>query len=143
MGMPGPYKKKAVLLCTYCSAVKRRDRQLLPAIRRYLSPRIRAVYRESKQKGAGFAILSGQFGLIGPWEKIRYYNHLLKSSEIHSLLPRMVGYLERKKYRAVRFYHEPLRSSPKIRAYLKAIAHACRATGVRLTLVEIALRRNI
>ena len=136
------HTQKAILFCTYCSAVKRKERRLLPAIRRYLSPRIRAVYRESKRKGAGFAILSGQFGLIGPWKKIPHYDHLLKSSEIHALLPRMVGYLERKKYRAVRFYHEPLRHSPRIRAYLKAIAHACRATGIRLTLIEIAHRRR-
>lgn len=115
----------------------------MPAIRRYLSPRIRAVYREGRRTGAAFAILSGQFGLIGPWKRIPYYDRLLESPEIPALLPQMVRYLESKKYRAVRFYHDPLRTNPKIRPYLEAIGRACRTTGVHLTMVEIPPCQNV
>jgi hypothetical protein len=132
------YMKKAILFCTYCSAVKRRKRGLMPAIRRYLSPRIRAVYREGRRTGAAFAILSGQFGLIGPWKRIPYYDRLLESPEIPALLPQMVEYLRKKGFRSVRFYHDAVRTNPKIKPYLHAIALSCRRARMHLTMVEIS-----
>jgi hypothetical protein len=111
---------------------------LLPAIRRYASPRIRAVYRESKRKAAGFAILSGRFGLLGPHQRIPYYDHLLRAGEVPALVPQMGDYLKRKGCRTVHFYYERARSFPQLEPYLKAIRLACRTVGVRLKLMELA-----
>jgi len=110
---------------------------MLPAIRRYVSPRLRAVYRGSRGAGASFAILSGEFGLIGPWKRIPYYDHLLRSDEVSRLVPRLSEYLVRRKIRAVRFHHEPVRVSPRVKPYLSAIRLACRRAGVTLTMVEL------
>jgi hypothetical protein len=95
----------------------------------------------SRGAGVPFAILSGEFGLLGPYEKIPYYDHLLQAGEVAALLPRVTGYLERKGIRAVRFFHEPLRSQPMLRPYLSAITRACRLAGVRLVLSERPPRR--
>ena len=126
------------LYCTYCSAGKKKARAPMPALRRYVSPRIRAVHRMSRGAGVPFAILSGEFGLLGPYEKIPYYDHLLQTGEVAALLPRVTGYLERKGIRAVRFFHEPLNSNPQLKPYLDAITRSCRRAGVRLILSEFA-----
>jgi len=110
----------------------------MPAIRRYPSPRIRAVYRDSKRRAAGFAILSGRFGLLGPHQRIPYYDHLLQAREVPALLPQMAGYLKRKGYRTVHFYHEQVRRFPQLKPYLKAIKCACQTDDVRLKLVELS-----
>ncbi len=128
---------KRILYCTYCSAGKRKDPGKLPAIRRYSSARIRGIYRRSCRDVASFAILSGEFGLLGPFQGIPYYDHLLQAGEVDGLLPQMAGYLERKGFRAVRFFHEQLRRNPQLAPYCGAIRKACRKAGVRLEMVEI------
>lgn len=129
--------RTSVLYCTYCSARKKRRPFLLPAVRRYMSPRIRAVHRASRRRRARFAILSGKFGLIGPYKKIPYYDHLLGANEVAGLPPQMVAYLKRKAVRSVRFFHDPVRANPRVKPYLSAIRRACRRAGVRLSMVEI------
>ena len=109
----------------------------MPALRRYLSPRIHLVRLKSKSRDAGFAILSGRFGLIGPYRKIPFYDHLLRRDEIARLLPQMVDYLIKKRYRSVYFFHEPLRRSRKIGPYCDAIRRACRLAQARLKMIEI------
>jgi hypothetical protein len=131
-------KKKAILFCTYCSGAKRKGEKKIPAIRRYISSRISAVHQASRRERALFSILSGKFGLIGPWTKIPYYDHLLKPSEIPGLIPQMVGYLKDIDCVAVHFYHDPLRVDPSIRPYLSAIGRACRRASVPLLMIEIS-----
>ncbi len=128
------------MFCTYCAARKNRSRRRIPAIRRYLSPRIGEVYRKSQDNGAGFAILSGRFGLLGPYQKIPHYDHLLKKDEIAKILPQMVNYINRKGYHSVSFFHEPLKRNTKVRPYCEAIKKACRLTQSRLRMVEIKRR---
>lgn len=113
---------------------------MLPAVRRYASPRIRAVHRESRRAGAAFAILSGEFGLIGPWRRIPYYDHLLRAEEVPALVPRITDSLRRRGFRSVRFFHESARANPRLRPYLAAIRRACRRAGIRLTTVELPPR---
>jgi hypothetical protein len=139
--VPRSDKSKSLLFCTYCSARKRKYVKSIPAIMRYLSPRIQAVYRMSRKHGGGFAILSGKFGLLGPHRRIPYYDHLLGATEIPAILPQMSGYLKRKGFRAVRFYRDPGRF-PQLGPYLKAIKLACRMAHVRLKLVELVPRAS-
>lgn len=128
------------LYVTYCCARKSKAKAPMPAVRRYLSPRIRAVHRMSREAGMPFAILSGEFGLLGPYERIPYYDHLLEAGEVFALLPRVTSYLERKRVRAVRFFHEPLESQPMLKPYVSAITRACRRADVRLVLSELPRR---
>ncbi|MEI6633407.1 MAG: hypothetical protein WCP22_06250 [Chlamydiota bacterium] len=138
MKTAGGGRTTRTLYCTYCSAGKQKTRAPMSALRRYVSPRIRAVHRMSRGAGAPFAILSGKFGLLGPYEKIPCYDHLLKAGEVAALLPRVTGYLDRKGIRAVRFFHEPLSSNRRLKPYLDAITRSCRLAGVRLILSEYA-----
>lgn len=125
------------LYVTYCSGRKREDRAPMPSIRRYISARIRAVHRKSREDGAPFAILSGEFGLLGPYRKIPYYDHLLRPEEVAALLPLIVGYLVRKRVRAVRFFHDPIGKDPRLAPYIDAVTRACRLAGARLVMTEL------
>ncbi|MEJ2746050.1 MAG: hypothetical protein P8123_10280 [bacterium] len=136
-------KRKAILFCTYCSGAKRKGEKRLPAIKRYISSRILAVYQASKREGALFSILSGEFGLIGPWTKIPYYDHLLKSSEVTNLIPQMVKYLQDIECPAVHFYHDSLQVDAAIKPYLSAITRACRRASVPLLMIELSLPQRI
>lgn len=136
-------KKKAILFCTYCSGAKREGEKLMPAIRRYVSSRINAVYQASKREGALFSILSGEFGLIGPWTKIPYYDHLLKPSEVPNLVPQMVKYLKEMGCVAVHFHHSPLQTDPAIKPYITAISGACRRASVPLLMIEMSLPQRL
>lgn len=130
-------RARGPLYCTYCSAGKHPAATPMPAVRRYLSPRIRLVHRMSRRAGVPFAILSGEFGLLGPYEKIPHYDHLLAMEEVAALLSRVASYLSRRGIRSVRFFHEPLKTHPRLRPYLAVISRACRQAGARLILSEL------
>ena len=127
----------STLFCTYCSARKRRGRAKLPAVRRYLSPRIRRIYRMSREAGASFAILSGRFGFLDPYQEIPCYDHLLQPDEVDSILPQMAGYLKKKGIRRVHFFHDPLEDNPELTPYREAVRKACRRARIPLTMVEL------
>ena len=133
-----PCSASGTLYCTYCSAVKHGSRAPMPSIRRYLSPRIRLVHQMSREAGSRFAILSGEFGLLGPYAQIPYYDHLLLAGEVAALVPRVAAYLSRKRIRSVRFFHEPLKGRPNLKPYLAAIRRACRLANARLVLSELS-----
>lgn len=72
--------------CTICSKEKRKDKELLPAIERYLSPRIKNVYERASLDNTKFLIFSGEYGFIHPYSLIPYYDHLLLEEEIETFL---------------------------------------------------------
>jgi hypothetical protein len=73
--------------CTICSKEKRNDKELLPAIERYLSPRIKNIYQRASSEKVKFLIFSGEYGFIHPYSLIPYYDHLLLEEEIEAFLP--------------------------------------------------------
>ena len=73
--------------CTICSKEKRKDRELLPAIERYLSSRIKNVYEKASIDNTKFLIFSGEYGFIHPYSLIPYYDHLFLDKEIETFLP--------------------------------------------------------
>ncbi len=73
--------------CTICSKEKRNDKELLPAIERYLSPRIKNVYQKASSEKVKHLIFSGEYGFIHPYSLIPYYDHLLLEEEIEAFLP--------------------------------------------------------
>lgn len=76
-----------IYYCTICSKEKRTKKKLLPAIERYLSPRIKNVYQKSLLKKTKFLIFSGEYGFIHPYSLIPYYDHLFLEREIDTFLP--------------------------------------------------------
>lgn len=71
--------------CTICSKEKNLGTNLLPAIERYSSPRLKHVYKKSQIDKCNFLILSGKYGFIQPYNLIPYYDHLLMEDEVDAL----------------------------------------------------------
>ena len=78
------------ILCTYCAGRKRPGSRPLPAIRRYLSPRIAVLHREARRRGSAWAfrIVSGRYGLLAPETPLPWYDHLLREDEVRPTLDR-------------------------------------------------------
>ena len=112
------------LYVTYCSAPKRTDPGDLPAVERYLSDRIAAVALDAERDGAGFAILSGRFGLVGPSEPLPWYDHLLQESEIDAMVPQVVERLLAWEVSDVRWFTVDPRLDPHVGRYLRLLASA-------------------
>lgn len=115
---------------TYCSAAKRRDPGDLPAIERYLSPRIRAVAARAAADGAGFLILSGRFGFVAPEEPIPWYDHLLREEEAEAMAERAAEGLRARGVGALVFFCADPALDPNVRAYLTAAERACALADV-------------
>lgn len=123
--------------CTYCSARKRPDAGLLPAIERYESERIRAVYDAAQRLGVRFAILSGQFGLIGAEHPTPDYDRLLTDAAVPTLLPRVRAQIvELGLSHLVYFTRAITRDNPvgPYQQLLVAAAHSCDAVISLITL---------
>lgn len=116
-------------VCTICSAKKRSDKGLLPAIKRYQSRRIQHAYQLSQQLGQGFLILSGEYGLLEPKAPIPNYDHLLRLEEVEALVPRLVKQFQKYGVREVLFVAEP-RTAENWEAYYQALEQACKALAI-------------
>ena len=75
-----------ILFITSCSRNKRRDNELLPAVKRYKSSRITWVCKAARASGAQFRSLSGKYGLITAGGKIPYYDQRLEWGGIKGIL---------------------------------------------------------
>ncbi|EKD99630.1 MAG: hypothetical protein ACD_22C00220G0005 [uncultured bacterium] len=76
---------------TTCCKEKNGAPQPIPAIERYLSPRIRQVMNTSLKDRAKFMILSGKFGLLIPTDNIPNYDYILTHSNINSLAKEIIA----------------------------------------------------
>jgi len=78
------------VICTVCSNKKNKNKKLLPAYLRYISPRIKKIRNIAKKENLPFFILSGKFGLISDTESIQWYDHLLKKDEVQALTKKVI-----------------------------------------------------
>jgi hypothetical protein len=117
-------------LCTSCSKEKRDAPGLMPAIDRYRSDRIHAVFRHSQETGVPMLILSGKYGLVAPETPIPYYDQPLLEEAIDRLLPRVVERLQRSGATVLRFYGDGPQA-PGWAPYYALLARACGACNVR------------
>ncbi len=124
-------------LCTYCSARKRRNPEMLPACERYLGPRIRSLHREAWREGFVFLILSGRFGLLNPSDPIPWYDHLLVQDEVPRLTDIVVEQLRILHLHTLTYVSAPLATTPQVRPYYNTILDACELSGVSLALREL------
>ncbi|MBK7701936.1 MAG: hypothetical protein IPI34_03100 [bacterium] len=123
------------IFCSYCSAAKREDDGLLPAVERYLSERLRVLWLRGRAQGTPLFILSGEFGLLGAEEPIPWYDHLLSPGEAAPLATGVAARLRELGVERVEYHTAPLAATPAVRPYFKAISAACAAAGAALDLM--------
>ena len=124
--------------CTYCSAAKRNDPHPLPALERYLDARIHDLAARAAAAGAGFLILSGEYGFLRPEEPIPWYDHLLRGSEVAALAARAASQLERLGVAELVYHTVDAATDPQVVPYRETVARACALAGVGLDVEIIA-----
>lgn len=127
----------ATILCSYCSAAKRLDAGPLPAIERYRSDRLRALWRRGIASGTPLHILSGRFGLLAAEAPIPWYDHLLEGREVEAMAARVAQDLRALGVAAVEYHTASPDEAPDIAPYLAVMRTACAAAGAELTIVEL------
>jgi hypothetical protein len=130
--------KPLKIVCTYCSAAKRTDAGLLPAVRRYQSERIVGLAEKADSQGMGFLILSGKYGFVGPEHPLPYYDHLLLSEEVEGLCSQMAVTLCRMKVTSLEYHTAAPELVAEVRPYLAAVVAACARASVALRMVILA-----
>lgn len=122
--------------CTYCSADKHFSETQLPAIELYNSVRINKVFEAAKKSNAPFLILSGKYGIVSPNEKISYYDHLLKSSEIDAHSDLISRQIMSMKITAIEFYTNSIKKDANLHPYIDCITKACTKSSIKLKIIE-------
>lgn len=123
------------ILCSYCSAAKRLDEAPLPAIERYRSERLQALWRAAEAGGAPLCILSGEFGLLEAATPIPWYDHLLAAGEVEAMAGRVAGSLRGLGVDEVEYHTADPGLAPDVAPYLAVMREACAEAGALLTVV--------
>lgn len=122
---------------SYCSAPKRDDGGLLPAIERYCSERLRELLALGQREGAPLHILSGHFGLLTADEPIPWYDHLLAAAEVPAMTARVAAQLRALGVDEVAWHTASPAVAPAVQPYLDVMRAACRETGAGLAVREL------
>ena len=125
--------------CTYCSASKSVEEGDLPAIQRYLDPRIHKVYEAAYTLGLDFYILSGEYGLVTPDEPIPWYDHLLLTEEVGELVERMAAQIRQHYIEGIVYFTNSISDDSSLIPYRDAIVAACNRAPCSCTVVEVNL----
>jgi hypothetical protein len=123
-------------ICTYCAGPKNTDGRLLPAVHRYVSSRIDQLHELARERGEGFYILSGEYGLLKPDQLIPCYDHLLLADEVEALVPEVVASLAGEGISELVYYTADANAVVAVAPYLEVIRLACFQAGIELA-VEI------
>jgi len=126
-----------LLFSTYCSKEKASIPRNLPAIDRYRSDRIQAVFKAATAAGAEFRILSGKYGLLEASTPIPLYDHLLVSEEVPGMTARIAEQLQQIKPSKVVFFSRSVKQDPRVVPYRSTIASACKTKGIELIVVDM------
>ncbi len=123
--------------CTYCSKNKSGAPGDIPALQRYQSNRINAVYDAARRLGLDFFILSGEYGLVPHDYPLPWYDHLLLSSEVPSLTQRVVDQIARYGITHLVYFAQPITRDPNVAPYYAVMVDACSHASVPIFVVEI------
>ena len=123
--------------CTYCSAPKRTTPDLLPAVERYVSTRITALWQACQEDGRPMLILSGQYGLLRPEDPIPWYDHLMAPEEVADMTARITAQLRALEISRIEYTTAKTSIAPAVIPYLAALSSACRNADVTLELIEL------
>ncbi|MFK7784496.1 MAG: DUF6884 domain-containing protein [Crocinitomicaceae bacterium] len=120
---------------TYCSAEKNTNEKEMNAIDRYVSERIRHVQSVAKQDRADFMILSGEFGLLNPKDKIPFYDHLLKPFETTRLSKSVARQLKSFKGKKIVMHTHWMDRDINVAPYIETMTDACELAKLPFDLV--------
>ena len=125
------------ILCSYCSAAKRRDDAPLPALERYESERLRTLWRSGRAAGMPLYILSGEYGLLAPEAQIPWYDHLLTLNDVAPMVMRVTAQLRAAGVTAVEYHTADAAVAPAVAPYLAVVRAACERAGAALAVVGL------
>ena len=120
---------------TYCSAQKNFSKKEISAIELYNSQRITNIARRAKKDNIHFCILSGKYGLLDLDQKIAYYDHLLKPSEIETHANVIASQIAAKCISEIVFFTKPLETDPNLLPYIACIESACEKANIQLKIL--------
>jgi hypothetical protein len=123
-------------LCTTCCKEKRLDEKPLPAVERYLSPRIRETIREGRRSVRPVLILSGRYGLLDPQQPIPWYDQALTTDAVDELVPRVIGQLRDFGVSRLVFQARD-RSTVGWEPYYRVLETACRELDIELAVTSL------
>ena len=124
-----------LIYLTYCSAQKNFSKKEISAIELYDSKRITNIARRAKKDTIHFCILSGKYGLLDLDQKIAYYNHLLKPSEVESHSRCIATQITSKKITKIVFFTKPVETDPNLLPYIACIESACEKANIQLKIL--------
>ena len=125
------------VLCTYCSSDKDDTAESMPAIQRYRSRRIKAVYTAAATLGLDMMILSGKYGLLNADDPLPWYDHLLEAAEIPEHTVLIAEQLREGRIEQMIFFTRSLTSDPNAAPYQECLRQAASRAGVAVIIVEI------
>lgn len=99
-----------------------------------MSKRIRRVLDLAARDGRPAAILSGQYGLLSPTDRIPWYDRVLTQDDVEELAPKLCHQLRARNASSVTFYARP-RSTPGWGPYHEVMERACRISEVEYSCV--------
>jgi hypothetical protein len=133
------------LLILACSATKRPNAGLLPAIERYNGPTwrtLRAALRQPRDTPLSILVLSAEFGLITADTEIANYDRRMTPARASELRPQVAGsvreHLAGRSFEATfinlgRDYLPALDIEPALAARLGTVTEACGGIGMRMS----------
>lgn len=125
------------ILCTYCSASKDPDKGLIPAFKRYISPRIIFVQEVAEKQDIHFCILSGKFGLVDWNQPLPWYDHLLLREEVPGLVEIVKNQLTSKNIHEVNYYTRDPKFDINLLPYINTIEKASQTIGVEMQIFTL------
>ncbi|HCH63874.1 MAG TPA: hypothetical protein DFR83_13795 [Deltaproteobacteria bacterium] len=123
------------ILLTTCTARKRTDAALLPAIDRYVDPRIEHAASWAAQHERPLMIFSGVYGLLAASDPIPYYDHALEAGEVAAAADALAARITALGIDTVSALLEP-RSAAGWAPYHDALVRGCQLAGVRLVVLH-------
>ncbi|MFH1407884.1 MAG: hypothetical protein ABIG91_02505 [Patescibacteria group bacterium] len=119
-------------ILTTCCKDKDTSKGLMPAIKRYLNPRIGYVYGISKSRGIPMLIFSGKFGILKPEEKIPYYDLRLEKGMVFDMTNKVINQLKTYKIDEICFYGLDENKHPDWQPYYSVIEKVCTFLNIKL-----------
>lgn len=125
------------LYITTCCQEKALDAEPIPAIERYLAPRIKQVYEESRLAGAMFGILSGKYGLIQASEPILWYDEVLTAPMLPIFTEMVKQQLADLRVSTVHLFAKDFHKFPDWQPYYQGLYLPCLSLGLTFVFREI------
>ncbi|EKE00246.1 MAG: hypothetical protein ACD_22C00069G0005 [uncultured bacterium] len=122
---------------TTCCKEKETKSKLLPAIDRYLNPRIKQVYNLSIKDNIEFLILSGKYGLLKPEDKIPYYDQILLDRQVQNIVDTIIAQSIFTKGDCITVFGKHESEHPSWKPYYDAIRTVSSKLGLSLSIKQL------